>query len=118
MSNDRNHPVGQFESYVQDMRRAIHEAGESGARNRHGIAFLMQQTGYGATGALVKMPGFGSGANRVLVYFSCADPAVEAAKAENAGGRIEKPKMSIGPYSHIALVFDTEGNLIGPHSMQ
>ena len=62
--------------------------------------------------------GFDSGANSVLVYFSCADCAVEAAKAEKAGGRIQKPKMSIGPYGHIALVFDTEGNMIGLHSMR
>jgi len=68
--------------------------------------------------ALVKMPGFDSGANRVLVYFGCADRAVEAAKAEKVGGRIQKPKTSIGPYRHIALVFDTEGNLIGLHSMR
>lgn len=61
---------------------------------------------------------FPSGANSVLVYFRCADCAVEAAKAAKAGGRIQKPKMAIGQYGHIALVLDTEGNMIGLHSMQ
>jgi predicted enzyme related to lactoylglutathione lyase len=66
----------------------------------------------------VRMPGFPSGANSVLVYFSCADCAVEAARAAQCGGKIEKAKFSIGQYGHIALVFDTEGNMIGLHSMQ
>lgn len=81
-------------------------------------AFPMNQDGFGASGALVKMPGFLSGANSVLVYFRCADCAVEVAKVASAGGRIQKTKMSIGQYGHIALVIDTEGNMIGLHSLQ
>ncbi len=64
------------------------------------------------------MPGFPAGGNSVLVYFSCADCAVQAGKAVAAGGRLQKPKMSIGQYGFIALVSDSEGNLIGLHSMQ
>lgn len=81
-------------------------------------SFTMNQAGYGASCALIKLPGYPSGANSVIVYFSCADCAVEAAKAAKAGGRVEKPKQSIGQYVHIALVVDTEGNMIGLHSMQ
>jgi uncharacterized protein len=43
---------------------------------------------------------------------------VEAARAVANGGRIFKDKFSIGQYGHIALVEDTEGNVIGLHSMQ
>jgi predicted enzyme related to lactoylglutathione lyase len=75
-------------------------------------------TSYGAPGALVKMQGVPSGGNSTLVYFSCADCAVEAKRAVAAGGRIEKEKFSIGQYGFIALVFDTEGNLFGLHSMK
>ena len=121
-----NNPVGWFEIYVDDMTRAItfyeHVFGIPLAKlDSPGLemwAFPMGQEGYGASGALVKMPGFGAGANSVLVYFSCADCAVEAAKAVRAGGRIQKNKMSIGQYGFIALVFDTEGNMIGLHSMK
>ena len=81
-------------------------------------AFPMQSAGYGASGALVRMEGFEAGRNSVIVYFHCADCAVEAARAGAAGGEIVKPKISIGQYGHIALVRDTEGNLIGLHSMQ
>ena len=58
------------------------------------------------------------GGNNILVYFSCADCAVEAAKAAESGGKVHKEKMSIGQYGYIALVIDTEGNMIGLHSMQ
>jgi uncharacterized protein len=64
------------------------------------------------------MPGSPSGANSVLVYFTCVDCAVEAAKAASSGGRIEKNKFSIGQYGYISLVVDTEGNMIGLHSLQ
>lgn len=119
-------PVGWFEIYVDDMQRAkvFYEAvfGRTlTSLESPGIemwAFPMGEQTYGATGALVRMPGFPAGGNSVLVYFSCADCAVEAAKAAAAGGRVQKEKFSIGQYGFIALVADTEGNMIGLHSMQ
>lgn len=81
-------------------------------------AFPMSSEGFGASGALVKMPGFQSGANSVLVYFSCKDCAVEAAKVSNAGGHLQKEKTSIGRYGFISLGIDSEGNMFGLHSMQ
>ena len=53
-----------------------------------------------------------------MVYFSCADCAVEAARAEKNGGQIERAKFSIGQYGFISLITDTEGNMIGLHSME
>ena len=119
-------PAGWFEIHVQDMPRAkaFYEAVFGVQLTRLESpevelwAFPMQAEGFGASGALVKMQGFPSGGNSVLVYFSCADCAVQAGKAEAAGGRIQKPRMSIGQYGHIARVFDAEGNIIGLHSMQ
>ena len=35
-----------------------------------------------------------------------------------AGGRVHQDKFSIGDYGFRSLVFDTEGNMIGLHSMQ
>jgi predicted enzyme related to lactoylglutathione lyase len=123
----RNNPVGWFEIYVQDMERAksfyesvfgVQLSKLDGPEEIELWAFPMQAERYGAPGALVRMPGFSSGANSVLVYFSCTDCAVEAAKAENSGGKLVKKKFSIGQYGYIALVTDTEGNMIGLHSMQ
>jgi hypothetical protein len=81
-------------------------------------AFSMsQEPRPGATGALVKMKDMPSGGNSVLVYFSCADCAVEAGRVAGAGGEVMQPKMPIGPYGFIALACDTEGNMFGLHSM-
>jgi predicted enzyme related to lactoylglutathione lyase len=121
-----NNPVKWFEIYVEDMARAkgFYETvfgvqlSKLESPDVELWAFPMDQDGYGAAGALVRMPGFPTGANSVLVYFNCDDCAVEAGKAVKAGGRIQKDKTSIGQYGHIALVFDTEGNMIGLHSMQ
>ena len=121
-----NNPVGWFEIYVQDMdrARAFYEAvlglrlSRLDSPGMDMLAFPMNQQGYGASGALVKMPGCASGGNSVLAYFSCADCAVEAARVVAAGGGLQKEKMSIGQYGFIALAFDTEGNMFGLHSMQ
>ena len=123
-------PVGWFEIYVADMgrARAFYQAvlGVELARLENPVAdspvelwaFPMQSAGYGASGALVRMEGFEAGRNSVVVYFHCADCAVEAARVGAAGGEVVRPKFAIGQYGHIALVKDTEGNLIGLHSMQ
>ncbi len=119
-----NNPVCWFEIYVQDMERAkaFYEAvfGVQLVKLENpGLdmwAFPMRADGYGASGTLVRMPGFSSGANSVLVYFSCADCAVEAEKAVRAGGKLLKEKTSIGQYGFMALIVDPEGNRIGLHT--
>lgn len=123
-------PVGWFEIYVQDMQRAkqFYEtvlgveltklespAEESGLEM---LAFPMNMEAGGASGALAKMEGCPSGGMGTLVYFSCEDCAQEASRVEAAGGKIFKPKFSISQYGYISLVVDTEGNMIGLHSMQ
>jgi predicted enzyme related to lactoylglutathione lyase len=72
----------------------------------------------GTSGALVKMDGAPSGVGGTLIYFACEDCAVEAARVVKSGGKIKQEKVAIGPYGYIALAFDTEGNMIGLHSMQ
>jgi hypothetical protein len=129
-------PVAWFEIYVQDMARArtFYETvlqvtlqrlppppapeGEAQAGEMEMWSFPMAQEGYGASGALVHMEGVPSGGSGTMVYFSCEDCAVEAARAAEAGGGISRAKMPIGEYGFIALVKDTEGNLIGLHSMR
>lgn len=127
----KSNPVGWFEIYVQDMPRAkvFYEAVFQGAleelknpdpnsfTDMEMWAFPMSMEGAGAAGALVKMAGCPSGGS-TLVYFSCEDCSVEAARAATNGGKAFKDKMPIGQYGFIALVEDTEGNMIGLHSMQ
>jgi uncharacterized protein len=119
-------PVDWFEIYVQDMERARKfyssvletrlERLDSPGMDM--CAFPMNMENTGASGALVKMPGFPSGGNSVLVYFSCVDCATEAGRVVKAGGRIQKEKFAIGEHGFIALAIDTEGNMFGLHSMK
>jgi hypothetical protein len=125
MSNQRN-PVGWFEIYVQDLGRARKfyetvfkvQLQELPSPVIKMLAFPMQREGSGCPGALVHMPGVESRMGGTLVYFSCDDCAVEAERATKNGGKIFKPKFSIGDYGFISLVYDTEGNMIGLHSMK
>ena len=82
------------------------------------LAFPMEMEASGAAGAIVKMEGVASGGNSPMVYFSCDDCATEASRVELAGGKIEKPKVSLGPYGFMALAVDTEGNMFGLHSQK
>lgn len=119
-------PVGWFEIYVDDMARAkafYETVFQTTLEKLHSDAiemwaFPMQSDLWGAAGSLVKMEGFSAGRNSTLVYFSCDDCAVEQARAEKAGGQLQREKFSIGQYGFIALVLDTEGNMIGLHSMK
>ena len=115
-----------FEIYVQDMPRAkafyenvfnrTVERLESGDLEMWAFPGVMDK--YGAGGALVRMAGMPSGGNSTIVYFECADCADEGARVVRAGGKVFKEKFSIGQYGYIALATDTEGNMIGMHSMK
>jgi uncharacterized protein len=121
-----NNPVGWFEIYVQDMARAraFYEAMLGLRLERlpgpdiEMWAFPMDMEAPGSAGALVRAEGCPSGGNSTLVYFRCDDCATEAGRVKSAGGDVVKDKFSIGEYGHIALVKDTEGNLVGLHSQQ
>ena len=119
-------PVGWFEIYVQDMKRAqaFYEQllgvslSSLPSPGMEMMAFPSNQGGMGCAGALVQMAGVESGGGGTLVYFMCDDCAVQAGKAAAAGGSVHKEKTSIGEYGFIALVVDTESNMIGLHSMK
>lgn len=119
-----NNPVGWFEIYVQDMARAkaFYEGVLALSLQQLEIpgiemwAFPMSAEGKGASGSLIKVPGFPSGGNSTLVYFSCQDCAIEEARVNQWGGSIHRPKMSIGEFGFVTLVLDTEGNMFGLHS--
>ena len=126
----QSNPIVWFEIYVQDMQRAkaFYEAVfgvqlaklDSPDINMAEMwAFPMQRDSSGATGALAKMPGGpAGGGNSTIVYFACNDCAVEAQRAVAHGGKVFKDKFAIGQYGFIALIVDTENNMIGLHSMQ
>jgi predicted enzyme related to lactoylglutathione lyase len=122
MSNEHN-SVGWFEIYVQDMcrARAFYEAvfdvklTELPSPIIKMWAFPMKQAP-GCPGALVHMPGVESRMGGTIIYFTCDDCAVQEKRVAEKGGKVHKPKFSIGDYGFISLVYDCEGNMIGLHS--
>jgi len=123
-----SNPVGWFEIYIQDVERAK-SFYESLFETKllklkppfpeiELWAFSADHNHYGATGALVKINGVSSGGNSTLVYFQCDDCGIQESRVASLGGRIERSKMAIGEFGFISLIYDTEGNMIGLHSMK
>ena len=133
MNNEQN-TVVHFEIYVNDMERAqkfyesvfdiklvkmeAPEMEEAPAEMMFFPGSPNQMEIYGAGGALVKMPGFEAGVGGSLVYFGCDDCAEEESRVVKNGGSVEKPKQSLGEYGFMSLIMDSEGNMIGLHSMK
>jgi len=120
--------VSWFEIYVDKMERAtkFYEAvfattleplGDPSEQNLIMMCFPSDMETYGAGGALVQMEGVKAGGNSTLVYFHSEDCTTEESRVVAAGGKVFKPKMSIGEYGFISLCLDTESNMFGLHSM-
>jgi hypothetical protein len=124
------HPnaIGWFDLYVDDVSRAAafyetvlqqqlaamdDPTGETLMR-----AFPANMGAYGAAGALVKSAHGRPGPGGTMIYFSVPDCAVEEARVEPAGGRVLRPKFSIGPFGWVTLCTDTEGNVFGLNSIR
>jgi predicted enzyme related to lactoylglutathione lyase len=131
MTPKRN-PVGWFEIYVSDMprARAFYETvlaiemqplpGPDGMEGGFEMLVFpsdMENQAAGSGGTLCRMDGFTPGAGGTLIYFSCEDCGVEASRVAASGGQVFREKFSIAPYGFIALIIDSEGNMIGLHSM-
>jgi uncharacterized protein len=68
----------------------------------------------GAEGT-ISTSGRAAGLNGVLVYLNCPDIDGALSRCVKAGGAIDRTKVSIGPFGHIAVVVDPDGNRIGLH---
>ncbi|MTI20558.1 VOC family protein [Fulvivirga sp. RKSG066] len=78
--------------------------------------FPFENDGVNATGALVEKENYMPNDNNTVVYFSSPDCVTEESKVEKAGGKVLKPKFSIGEFGFVSILKDSEGNTIGLHS--
>ena len=129
----KSNPVVHFENYLKDIARAkaYYEAvidnqiepmpNPTPEVDMDMWFFPMDKengmSSYGSGGMLVKMEGFAPGGGGTLVYFGCDDCAEQASRAAAHGGSVFQEKTAIGEHGFCALARDTEGNLIGFHSM-
>ncbi|MFC4870664.1 VOC family protein [Negadavirga shengliensis] len=125
----QQNPFSWVEIYVQDMERAQkfyetvfgftmqHAPMPEGQEGFEMTFFPGGENLTNASGALVKANGVPSGGNGTMTYFTSEDCSEES-RVENAGGKILKPKFSIGEYGFCSICQDTEGNAFGIHSMR
>jgi uncharacterized protein len=123
--------VGWFEIYVDDIDKAkdfyqnvfktelkpLHNPGIDATPGLEMWSFPQNFDSHGASGAICKMEGVNPGGMGTLVYFACEDCSVEEARIPAEGGKVVKPKLSIGEYGYISMCQDPAGNMIGLHSM-
>jgi len=117
-------PVGWYDIYVANLDRAKEFYGtvfnltltdlpiEWGKQ----ALFPFDHENRNISGALVEKEDFIPGANNTVVYFETEDCITEEKKIEEAGGKVVKPKMSIGEFGFISIFIDSEGNTVGLHS--
>ena len=72
----------------------------------------------GVGGAIVLMDGMPPGVGGTMVYLN-VNGELDAVlpRIESAGGKIWRPKFSIGEHGFIGIFMDTEGNAVGLHSL-
>jgi uncharacterized protein len=124
----KTNAVGWFDIYVNDMERAVAfyegvlkqklEAMGDPTGETQMMSFPGDMSVYGASGALVKSAHSKPGVGGSLLYFSVEDCAVEESRVVTAGGKIVRPKFSIGQFGWVSLCVDMEGNTVGFNSMK
>ncbi|MGE5356450.1 MAG: VOC family protein [Deltaproteobacteria bacterium] len=82
------------------------------------VSFPFEQEGMNISGALVKTSSVKPGSGGTLIYFTCEDCAVEISRVEAAGGKVIDEKYPIGEHGFCGICLDTEGNMIGFHSIK
>jgi predicted enzyme related to lactoylglutathione lyase len=118
--------VNWFEIYTSDLERAkqfytavlgcrLEDVPVSSGRHSE-MRYATFSTPDGAAGALVQLDVAGPGIGGTLVYFATEEITTELGCVEAAGGKVIRPKTSVGALGFIALIEDTEGNMIGLHS--
>jgi len=83
------------------------------------MSMFPSQCPNGVGGAITQMPGVTGGAGGTLVYLNVeGDLDGVISRIPKAGGAITKPRTSIGEHGFIAIFKDTEGNVVGLHSIK
>jgi uncharacterized protein len=122
----KENAVNWFELYADDFNRAkrFYETAlntplqETDAGNCQMAMFPFDMAN-GIGGAVTKMPGMSPGPGGTVVYLNVeGDLDGVSKRVPDAGGSICKPRTSIGQHGFIGIIKDTEGNVVGLHSMK
>ncbi len=124
----KNNAVSWFDIYVEDMDRAVEfyqkvfkqklESISDPTDETQMMSFPGEMNANGSGGALVKSALSHPGVGGTMVYFNVEDCSIEESRVEEAGGKVVRPKFSIGRFGFVTLCIDTEGNIFGLSSIE
>lgn len=121
----KNNAINWFEIFVSDFDRAkafyekilsrpLIPAEMPGSQ----MALFAMGGEEGIGGAITKMEGFAPGRGGTLVYLNVeGDLDGVLGRIPGAGGKIIRARMAIPPHGFIGIFEDSEGNVVGLHSM-
>lgn len=115
--------VGWFEIPVTDLARARAfyesmlgiEMSQQKVLGYDMCFFPMDMDKKGAGGALTMEDVQKPGAQGIIIYFTCPDIEDALKRVVEAGGEVSTPLTDIQEFGEMALVKDSEGNVVGLH---
>lgn len=122
----KKNAVNWFELFVADFARAkrfyeailkvtMQETSCSGSK----MAIFPYDSTEGIGGALTEMAGCNPGGGGTMIYLNVeGDLDGVLDRTAKCGGTIIKPRMAIGEHGFIGIIKDSEGNVVGLHSMK
>lgn len=121
----RKDAVNWFELYVADFDRAkqfyekaLQISLQEFKSEQCQMGMFPYDNAKGVSGAITKMDGQAPGAGGTLVYLNVeGDLDGVLKRIPSAGGSVMKPRTAIGEHGFIGIMKDTEGNVVGLHSM-
>lgn len=121
----KNNAINWFEIFVADLSRArafyetilnakLQDAGMDCCE----MAIFPYDNMQGIGGALTKMEGCNPGPGGSMVYLNVeGDLDGVLSRIAAAGGKVIRDRFAIPPHGFIGIIEDTEGNVVGLHSM-
>jgi uncharacterized protein len=121
----KNNAINWFEIFVADLSRArafyetilntkLQDAGMDCCE----MAIFPYDNTQGIGGALTKMEGCNPGPGGSMVYLNVeGDLDGVLSRIAAAGGKVIRDRFAIPPHGFIGIIEDTEGNVVGLHSM-
>lgn len=121
----KSNAINWFEIFVSDLGRAkafyetiLNRPLTSIEMEGCQMALFAEGGAEGTGGALTKMEGYKPGPGGTLVYLDVeGDLDGVLSRIPSAGGKVVRERTAIPPHGFIGILEDTEGNIVGLHSM-
>lgn len=121
----KTNAINWFELFVTDLDRArkfyetiLDAKMQDAAMDCCQMAIFPYDNMKGIGGALTKMDGYKPGPGGSMIYLNVeGDLDAVLARIPEAGGKVLQGRMPIPPHGFIGIFEDSEGNVVGLHSM-